>query len=370
MVLERDLGSIPKGRSMKDMNKLFFELIQVAIGKRECMSHTPKADEWKTLYDMALKQSLVGICFAGVQNLQKQQQSPQEMLYLQWMGLAAKIQQRNEVVNKQCAELVENLKVRGYRTCVLKGQGVAALYDNLANLRQSGDIDLWVDATKEKVVALARKTGSEEKASYLHVGAKFFKDTDVELHYRPTYMRCLRHNKRMQEWCESFKVSSSTGSPTMGFGGFKEVNGMVVPSCEFNVVYLLSHIYRHLFGLGIGLRQLMDYYFSLRAVSEGFNVSEVSSTLKKLGLYDFAGAVIYVLKEVFGLEREYMICKPDEWRGKVLLECVMESGNFGKVQKQMPTWLQKTKQWTKLVQMYPSETLSDPVWRFVRHFDK
>ena len=87
-------------------NKIFFELIQVAIGKRVCLSHTPSAAEWQTLYDMALKQSLVGICFAGVQKLQELQQAPPEMLYLQWMGMAAKIQQRNEVLNKRQPEVL------------------------------------------------------------------------------------------------------------------------------------------------------------------------------------------------------------------------------------------------------------------------
>ena len=72
---------------------------------------------------------------------------------------------------------------------------------------------------------------------------------------------------------------------------------------------------------------------------------------------------MYVLREVFGLERENMICEPDEWRGKALLECVMDSGNFGKGQKRMPTWKRNLKQWSELVVMYPSESLSDPVWR-------
>lgn len=71
------------------MEQLFFELIQVAIGTRICLSHTPsstgsgqaQADEWGELYAMAKKQSLVGVCFAGVQRLQQQRQDPPEMLY-------------------------------------------------------------------------------------------------------------------------------------------------------------------------------------------------------------------------------------------------------------------------------------------------
>lgn len=79
---------------MNNTDNLFFELIQVAIGTRICLSHTPSADEWDELYTMAKKQSLVGVCFAGVQRLQQQRQEPPEMLYLTWLGMAAKIQQK------------------------------------------------------------------------------------------------------------------------------------------------------------------------------------------------------------------------------------------------------------------------------------
>lgn len=392
MVLERDLGSIPKGRSMKEMEKLFFELIRVAIGDAFCLSHTPTNAEWQMLYEMAKKQSLVGICFVGVQRLQMQQQCPPEVLYLQWMGMAAKIQQRNEVVNRQCAELAERLKLKGYRCCILKGQGVASLYrlqnqgdsstagsgpavdkskEILATLRQSGDIDLWVDTPKEKVVTLAEKMGITEKAGYLHVGTKF-KGVDVELHYRPTYMRNPSHNRRIQEWCGAHNDFKSLKLNAEGLE-------IVVPSDEFNVVYLLSHIYRHLFGAGIGLRQLMDYYFVLinancRELSANCSVNSI---LKSLGLFDFAGAVMYVLQVVFGMDEQYMICKPDEKRGKELLWHVMQTGNFGKMDKEQKvarqslfgTMAYKVRQWWLLLRYYPSETIWSPYWAIVNRLN-
>lgn len=149
------------------IEQLFFELIQVAIGTRTCLSHTPSADEWGELYAMAKKQSLVGVCFAGVQKLQAQRQEPPEMLYLTWMGMAAKIQQRNEVVNRQCVELQAKLSADGIRSCILKGQAIASLYTStgsaqvgdLALLRQSGDIDVLVDCERKEAVDYVQKKG-------------------------------------------------------------------------------------------------------------------------------------------------------------------------------------------------------------------
>ena len=71
------------------------------------------------LYAMAKKQSLVGVCFAGVQRLQQQRQETPEMLYLTWMGMAAKIQQRNEVVDQQCKELWNVLHEAGFDAAVM-----------------------------------------------------------------------------------------------------------------------------------------------------------------------------------------------------------------------------------------------------------
>ena len=104
---------------MNNIYNLFFELIQVALGVRGCLSHSPTAEEWKALYDMAKKQSLVGVCFAGVQRLQQQRQEPPEMLYLTWMGMVAKIQQRNEVVDQQCKELWNVRHEAGFDAAVM-----------------------------------------------------------------------------------------------------------------------------------------------------------------------------------------------------------------------------------------------------------
>ena len=152
---------------------MLFELIRVAIGVQDCLSHSPTADEWGKLYEMAKKQSLVGVCFAGVQKLVDSESGNycgmNELQYLTWMGMAAKIQQRNETVNRQCVELQAKLSADGFRTYIMKGQGVGALYGSLSLLRQSGDIDVYMEGGLEKVLAYARPFGQTTKVNELEM---------------------------------------------------------------------------------------------------------------------------------------------------------------------------------------------------------
>ena len=238
------------------MTDLFFELLRVSIGQANCLSHIPSQGEWKALYDMAKKQSLIGVCFVGLQRLGADANGDfakigmNEMLYLTWMGMAAKIQQRNDVVKLQCSELQQKFASMGIATRILKGQGTATLYKSvsldLPRLRQSGDIDLWVIAPEENVIEIAEDVGCTKPAGYLHVGARYFEDTEVELHYRPTYIRSLRHNRRLQKFCDDQKTH------------YEIRDGLTVPAWDFDIVYQLSHIFRHLFGNGVGLENFAD----------------------------------------------------------------------------------------------------------------
>lgn len=344
--------------------KLFFDLIRVSIGQQVCLSHTPCADEWGELYAMAKKQSLVGVCFAGVQRLVGQQQEPPEMLYLTWMGMAAKIQQRNEIVNRQCIELQAKLSADGYRSCVLKGQGNASLYvvspstssgtksskefqvssdaANLSMLRQSGDIDVWIEGGRKKVVDYVQQIAPTDDIRDNHAALNVFNDTEVEAHFRPATLRNPIRNKRLQKFFE--RTSDDCFAHEVVLAGGK-IN---VPTTEFNLVYQLVHIFEHFYTEGVGMRQVMDYYFVLRAankkVSEGsIKFQEVSNVITDLGLDRFASALMWVIGYVFEGKNlmnpetlrpyetaSWRLWKPNEADGRMLLNEIMLSGNFGK----------------------------------------
>lgn len=344
---------------------LFRELIQVSIGNRVCLSRTPSAAEWGELYAMAKKQSLVGVCFAGVQKLQLQQQCPEEMLYLTWMGMAAKIQQRNEVVNRQCAELQAKLSADGFRSCILKGQGVAQVYpESLRGLRQSGDIDIWIEGDKDAALDWARKQGASiGSIDMVHAHADLFSDTEVEIHSQPSWMYGRKADKVLQRF---FAESASEQ-----FGHHDEKTSMTYPTVGFNLVYSLVHINRHIFEEGIGLRQLLDYYFILKAS----NVAErekVHEEIAALGLKKFAAGIMYIESKVFAFGRDCMVCEPDAVEGEFLLEDIERGGNFGKYDERnvvLPVEKRFARGWYNMLHNvrylwhYPSEVLAIPFWK-------
>ena len=94
----------------------------------------------------------------------------------------------------------------------------------------------------------------------------------------------------------------------------------------------MAHIFHHLFTEGIGFRQLMDYYFVLKASPQSSVGREGEiSIIKSIGMQRFAGAMMWIMQEVFGLERELLLCEPDENGGRMVLKEVLHRGNFGKM---------------------------------------
>lgn len=351
---------------------MIFELLQIAIGKRDRLSHTPTMEEWRGLFADSQKQSVVGIAFAGVERLPKEQWPPQALLF-EWIGAAERIKQKNALLDRQCVKLQKRFAEAGIKTSILKGQGVARYYD-VSSLRQPGDIDIFVDCGRERALRFAHDCGMRNVDwDYKHLHLDVWTDTEVEVHYRVEVLLNLWKNRKLQKWfaahteeifglTDSAKVTDKTDGATF-----------VTPTVEFNRFYILLHIYRHFLYEGVGLRQLLDYYFVLLH-TDCTDDTDVIKALKQFGMWKFARGVMWILQEVFGLEREYMFCEPLESEGRFILSEVMAGGNFGhhdgrlatEKKGKMQTVKKVVKHNAHLMLHYPAEIIWPPIW-FVWH---
>lgn len=315
------------------MQELFFELIRVAIGWSGDLSRIPSAEEWTVLYSMAKKQAVVGICFAGVKRLDKQGMlvNMPMQVRMEWLAMSAQIQAQNEIVNQRCLEVQEILAKAGMRSVILKGQGVAKAYslplpegkgENLGLLRQSGDIDVWVDASREKVIRYAvgvKPTGAFDEK---HVHFDCFEDVPVELHWVPVRKWNPRWNRLLNAYFNKERERQMDAKGEM-------VN---FPNLDFQLTHQLLHVMGHFIESGVGMRQMMDLYFTQQACMKEMpeRIDEVLSLFKKMGLMDLVAATQWVIQKVFGIkDAGSLLCVPNEREGRSLLDEIMAGGNFG-----------------------------------------
>lgn len=346
----------------------FFQLLRYSIGAADEMPVVLSAEEWKRMYVLARRQSMLGLLFAGIEK--GGAGKPEKKLLLRWYAASEQTREANKKANAAAVKLTDFFRENGFRSCILKGQGNALHYPN-PWLRTSGDVDIWVEGGQERVLAFARKYVGDAKYCYHHIEFEDVNGTSSEVHFRPSFMNNLIHDHRLQRWFEAVADEQFAHVISLPDGA----GTVAVPTLAFNRIYQMTHISRHFFQEGIGLRQLVDYYFLLR---QGFTAEERQEDerlLRRFGLYDVARAVMYVLREVLHLPEQYLLVPADEQLGQLLLEEVLLAGNFGQFDERVnhdagrlqKNW-QRLRRDARLMHLFPSECLWEPLFRWYHFF--
>ena len=359
---------------------MIFDFLKCCLGGKDNMSNVVADIDWEQLYSFASKQAILGFCFDGIERLGKEypnelKQNPiGKNLLMTWMGKAQQIRRQNMKVNAVAAKLYSKFREDGLRCCILKGQGNALMYPNVYS-RNPGDIDVWVNASREQIMEYAKKHFEiGEDIRYHHLETSL-DGVPVELHFFPGIMNNPIYNARLQKWFKRNADLQCSNVVSLPDG----IGEIAIPTTAFNVVYQLTHLYHHFFDEGIGMRQIIDYYFVLVKSEERRvkNLAALQRELKYLGLWKFAGAVMYVLHEALGLSEENMIALMDEKRGKLLLAEILNGGNFGRHFTKYGHFTQQgmakkyfLKIWRNMhfVRYYPAEALSEPIFRTWHYF--
>ena len=350
-----------------------FLFLNYCLGKKVDMSMVVAKTDWRQLYNFASRQALLGFCFDGIERLTKEfseelKQNPMERdLLMTWMGAAQQIHRQNMKVNAVVGKLYSKFREDGLRCCILKGQGNALMYPNPYS-RTPGDIDVWVNASREDITDYAKthfEIGDDIRFHHLETS---FDGVPVELHFFPGIMNNPIYNARLQKWFKRNADLQCSNVVSLPDG----IGEIPIPTTAFNVVYQLTHLYHHFFDEGIGMRQIIDYYYVVNNDELLVIRDTLQRELKYLGLWKFAGAVMYVLHEALGLSEEKMIAPMDEKRGKLLLSEILNGGNFGQHFTKYGHFTQQgmakkyfLKIWRNMhfVRYYPTEALSEPIFR-------
>ena len=218
---------------------------------------------------MLLSKLCWGFALEGIERLGKEY--PEELkqnpigreLLMTWMGKAQQIRRQNMKVNAVASKLFSMLREDGMRCCILKGQGNALMYPNPYS-RTPGDIDVWIHASRERIIEYASKKFELEDDIRLQHLETSLDGVPVELHFFPCSMNNPIYHTRLQKWFRrnaDLQCSHIVGLPD-GAGD------IAIPTTAFNVIYQLMHLYHHFFDEGIGMRQIIDYFLVVNDFSK------------------------------------------------------------------------------------------------------
>ena len=347
------------------MTETYFKFIRYSLDEGMAWDSSFQNIDWNELFHFAKKQTIAGVLFEGIKRIPKEYAPPFKTL-MTWMGYSEQIRKRNLMMNEAAHSIYERLSNDGFRCFVLKGQGNAIMYPNPYS-RTPGDVDVLLCADKKTINGYLDSHFNIESKNLQHAEFEYH-GTCVEAHYFPAYMNNVFYNRRLQRWFKKNNDLQCSNIVELPNGA----GNLAIPTSTYNVIFQLCHLYEHFFDEGIGMRQIIDYYYVMNNDELLVIRDTLQRELQHLGLWKFARAVMYVLHEVLALAEEKMIAPMDRKRGQLLLAEILNGGNFGKHFTKYGHFTQQgmakkffLKIWRNLhfVRFYPAEALAEPLFR-------
>ena len=305
----------------------FFALLRSGLWEKEAQLISFGQVDYAEVMRLAQEQSLVGLVAAGLEHV-VDVKVPKEIA-LQFVGQALQLEQRNAAMNRFIGEIIERMRGKEIYALLVKGQGIAQCYERPL-WRACGDIDLLLSDTnyekaKEFLIPLASTVGPEtirEKHLPLTLNTWL-----VELH-GALYSDCLR---RMDRVIDQIQNDIFCGGNVRSWVNGKTL--VFLPSADNDILVVFSHILKHYFRNGIGLRQVCDWCRLLWTFKDTIKRDVLEQRIRAMGIMTEWKTFGSLAVNALGMPTEAMPFYEDneKWRKKaeLVLARIMNDGNFG-----------------------------------------
>ena len=314
---------------MKQFEAVFLEILKAGMwGVRP---QVPEGfDEWVNVVRLAKSQSVLGVVGnVLLSDAELSQRVPEELKNKVKKFVMSSMLTHN-LLNGTLVKVVSVLRENGVESVLLKGQGIARNYPQ-SELRQCGDIDLYVGLGKGEIVReiLAPVAEKVDEAERVNVGKHYHVTmpggVEVEVHRLTDLIVSPKRNVIYQAASDK---GTSTGLVTYDFGG----TAVNTPADDFNAFFIFNHLFHHFLTSGIGLRQFCDWMMFLHARKGRLDLEYLGKLLNDMDMMKPWKAFGCVLVEKLGMPEEefpFYDRSQNVIVGKIVRR-VLDEGNFGK----------------------------------------
>lgn len=283
--------------------------------------------DFKEIYRLAHEQTVVGLVAAGLEYVTDTKIPSEDALT--FAGEALQLEQRNLSMNSFLSEQIQNLRSNGIDPVIMKGQGVAQCYDRPL-WRASGDIDFLLNPEDFKqtksLLKLNFPSNGEGRDYDKHIGF-WINEWEVELHGSLSCGLSNRMDKALKEIL--FEIVNKRNIRVWNNNGTE----VYLPKDDYDVFVLFTHIIKHYYKGGVGIRQICDLCRLLWYYKDKIDEEFVREWLVKMGLMTEWKVLSAYMTSYLGLPKDAVPLYDDnnKWKRKAALlnDYIISVGNFG-----------------------------------------
>ncbi len=315
----------------KRLEHCFLQLLRAGLWKRETLTDgfPLTNNEWEAVFQIALKQAVLGIIYDGLSSLPSPLLPPEEEMS-KWTQYIQQLERHYLSHYRMLNYLLVRYEVEGgLHPVLMKGLGLSSYYPDIRH-RACGDIDLFFvgDEKAEQANRMAEQWGLEVERG-LHGESNFtIKSVLVEIHAQLLHQRSPFIKKKTKR---QLHIALENGDAFCQ----RDIEGVPVSVLHplYNNLLLTTHSLKHVLNEGIGMRQLCDVAMFLKAEHELIEPSAFRQLLRDWGVEQWGNLTYAFCVRVLGMPSS-LLPYPIDINGydtDLLLEEVWRTGNFGEM---------------------------------------
>ena len=346
--------------------KAYIDFIKFSIGGVQSVPQSIRDIDWEVFFEFCKRQCILGLVFQGIER--DTSYIPRRML-LKWIGYVVNTKNLNSDIDKKVYAICKLWNKYGYESCILKGQANAMMYPS-PEKRVPGDIDVWVRKKEDRngvskkkkvmdIIRIAQEIAPSGHYSLHHVTLPVFRNTPVEVHYRPVFLNNWWIDKRLQHYIDT--AEDAQFGNKIRLSGFK--SEISTPTDEFNAIFMLLHMWHHLLSTRNNMKQLIDYYYLLKRAEGKLDKEKINRLFHQFGVMRYARGIMWVEANMFGLDEKCLLTEPDEKMGRLLMRETLNFNGKRKAKKfGMSDFLHRIAGNLHLLFYFPMSVIIDPIY--------
>ena len=268
------------------------------MGNEAAVSELPSDIDWKEVIGLSFEQGVAAIAVDGIGKATKTKTTEAldaldslelEDLKYEWFGEVFSCEEDYKVYLSKLQELMGFYRSEGIRAIVLKGYGLGLNYPIPAH-RPVGDVDVYLSAWK-RGDEIIRKRGIAIDNSHHHHSVFGWKGLTVENHYDFVNVHSHRSSADVER---KLKSLASVG---------RTVDGIDLPSADFNALFVIRHIAAHFAAEGMNLRQLLDWALFVWSASAEVDWKAAWECYRRWNMHRFVLCIEEIAVRWLGFER-------------------------------------------------------------------